>query len=52
MPDCTDCLNRLSGSKVYSSVDMHGAFHCVPLEKKSRPYTAFASPQGLYQFKR
>ena len=50
MPDVTNVLSRLAGSRVFSSIDMAGAFHCISLTEESRPYTAFSAPDGLYQF--
>ena len=52
MPQTTDCLSRLAGSKVFSTLDMSGAFHCIPLTEDSKQYTAFPTPEGLYQFKK
>ena len=49
--DIHDSLARLAGSCVYSTIDSHGAFHAVPIEAKSKPYTAFSTPFGHYQFK-
>ena len=47
-----DNLARLSNSTIFSGLDGSGAFHVIPLEKKSKEKTAFATPFGLYQFKR
>ena len=47
-----DNLARLSNSKIFSGLDGSGAFHVIPLEKHSKEKTAFATPFGLYQFKR
>ena len=52
MPTVQDTLSRLAGSRVFSSVDMMGAFHCIPVEKESRPLTSFATPFGTFQQKR
>lgn len=45
-------LQKLAGSKIFSILDSAGAFHTIPIEKNSRPYTAFSSAFGQYQFLR
>jgi hypothetical protein len=52
MPLIEENLAQLSKSRVFSSVDGSGAFHVVDLEEDAKPKTAFATPWGLYQFKR
>ena len=47
-----DNLARLSTSKIFSGLDGSGAFHVIPLAEESKEKTAFATPFGLYQFKR
>ena len=51
MPTVQDTLSRLAGSRVFSGVDMMGAFHCIPVENESRPLTSFATPLGTFQQK-
>jgi hypothetical protein len=52
MPLFEENLAHLSKSRVFSSVDSSGAFNVVDLEEDAKPKTAFATPWGLYQFKR
>ena len=52
MPAVQDTIGRLAGSRIFSGIDMAGAFHCVELDKGSRPKTSFATPMGTYQWKR
>jgi hypothetical protein len=52
MPLIEENLAQLSKSRIFSSVDGSGAFHVVDLEEDAKPKTAFATPWGLYQFKR
>lgn len=52
LPLIEDNLARLAGSGVFTAVDGSGAFHVVELEAKAKPKTAFATPWGLFQFKR
>lgn len=43
-------LQKLSGAKIFSVIDSAGAFHSIPVEKSSRPLTAFLSPFGQFHF--
>ena len=45
-------LESLSGAKIFSSLDAASAYHAVEIDESSRPYTAFVTPRGLYQFRR
>lgn len=46
-------LSRLGGTKYLSAIDFSDAFLQVPLEKSSRPKTAFAvSGRGFFMYKR
>ena len=50
LPNISDNLSRLSGSRVFSALDGAGAFHAVPLRRADREKTAFSTPFGQYQF--
>ena len=52
LPSISENLEKLQGSRVFSTLDAAGAYHCVPVEAKSRPLLAFVTPFGLYTFKR
>ncbi len=52
MPTISDTLARLAGSRIFSGVDMSGAFHCVEMEEGDKEKTAFATPFGSFQQKR
>lgn len=52
MPSVQDNLARLAGSRIFSGVDMEGAFHCVEVDKQDREKTAFSTPFGSFQQKR
>ena len=45
-------LHKLSGSRVFTTLDSCGAFHNLEVEEASRDYTAFATQYGTYRFKR
>ena len=52
MPSVQDTISRLAGSRIYSGVDMAGAFHCIDVDPRDREKTAFATPFGSFQQKR
>ena len=45
-------LDTLSGSMYFSTMDLKSAFFQVNLNEQSRPLTAFATEDGLYEFNR
>ena len=45
-------LHKLAGAKIFSSLDLAGAFHSLTISPASRDYTTFVSPFGTYRFKR
>lgn len=47
-----DVLDKLGNAKYFSTLDMTSSFHQIPLNKHSRPLTAFSTNEGHYQFKR
>jgi transposase InsO family protein len=52
MPLIEDNLARLSHSAIFTGLDGSGAFHVVELAPQAKEKTAFATPWGLFQFKR
>ena len=48
--DMRALLDKCGAAKFKSSLDLNKAFMQVPLEKKSRPYCAFRSDFGFWQF--
>ena len=52
LPRIEDVMDRLSGSKVFSRLDLKDAYHQLELHPDSRDLTTFVSHQGLYRFKR
>ena len=52
LPNINDNLNKLARSKIFSGIDGCGAYHVVPIAKKDRAKTAFATPEGAFQFAR
>ncbi len=47
-----EVLEAVAQGHLFSILDVKGAFYQVPLDEQSRPYTAFATAQGLFQYKR
>ena len=52
IPNIEDLLARPSQHKIFSTMDMCGAFHCVRIKKEDREKTAFSTPFGNYHFVR
>jgi len=52
LPLIEDNLARLADSRIFSAIDGSGAFHVVELDDDAKPKTAFATPWGLFQFRR
>jgi hypothetical protein len=52
MPSVQDNIARLAGSRIFSGIDMAGAFHCIEMDPRDREKTAFATPFGSFQQKR
>ena len=50
LPNIQDTLNKLAGSKIFSTWDSKGAYHSIELSPESRDYTSFISPIGLFRF--
>ena len=52
LPRIEDVLDRLSGSRVFSRLDLTDAYHQLELHPESRALTTFVSYKGLYRFRR
>ena len=50
IPRAQDCLDALSGSEVFSTVDMTSGFYQVPIREEDIPKTAFITKHGLYEY--
>jgi hypothetical protein len=51
LPRVQDCLEALSGSKVFSVLDARSGYHQIGLTESSKPKTAFVTPhRGQYEF--
>ena len=50
LPNIQTTLNKLAGSKIFSTWDSKGAYHSIELSPESRDYSSFISPLGLFRF--
>ncbi|KAK7882011.1 hypothetical protein WMY93_028185 [Mugilogobius chulae] len=50
MPRIDELLERIGRAQYITTLDLCKGYWQVPLEKSSRPYTAFQTPAGLFQF--
>ena len=51
LPRIDDTLDTLSGSKLFSTLDLASGYWQVEVEPQDREKTAFCTPEGLYEFK-
>ena len=51
MPRVDELIDRLGNASFITTLDLTRGYWQVPVEEKSRPLTAFATPFGLYQFR-
>ena len=53
-PPCNaeEDLHKLTGSKLFSEIDITKAYHQVELDESSRPLTAFPTSRGLMEYTR
>ena len=52
MPNINEMLDRLNGSRYFSSIDLGNAYYQVELDDASKPKTAFSTKTGQYCFNR
>lgn len=52
LPLIEDHLDRLQDARIFSTLDLKNGFFHVEMEKNSRKYTAFVTPDGQYEFLR
>ncbi|XP_070184061.1 uncharacterized protein [Littorina saxatilis] len=49
MPTATDLFRQLTGSKIFSKIDLSKGYWQIPLREEDIPKTAFATPDGTYE---
>ena len=52
VPAIDDILNAIGSHKYFTTLDLLSGFLQIPLDDDSKPYTAFSTPTGHYQFNR
>ncbi|KAL8603295.1 hypothetical protein ACOMHN_017408 [Nucella lapillus] len=52
LPRIEESLDALQGAKYFSSLDLASKYYQVAMSEKDQHKTAFATPFGLYEFKR
>ncbi|KAJ9524163.1 hypothetical protein QJQ45_004934 [Haematococcus lacustris] len=51
LPRIDDLFDKLSGCKVFSSLDLQASYHYIRITFEDVPKTAFRTPEGHFQFK-
>ena len=52
IPTVDEVLHTMNGSKVFSKLDLKWGYHQLELSPESREITTFATPDGLFRYKR
>ena len=52
LPNIQENLDKLQGSRVFSTLDAASAYNTIPVEPKRRPLLTFTKPWGLFTFNR
>ena len=52
LPNISENLDTLQGSRVYSTLDASAAYNTIPVTEEAKSMLAFVTPFGLYTFKR
>lgn len=51
LPVIQDLLDQLADKSIYCCLDLANGYHQVRISPSSRPFTAFVTPEGHYQYK-
>lgn len=52
LPKIEECLDVLSGSKLFSTLYLPSGYHQFEVNEKDRPKTAFVTKHGLFEYTR
>ena len=52
LPNIEDCLDTLSGSRFFSTLDLMSGYYQVEMDPKDQHKTAFSTRYGLYEYTR
>ena len=50
LPRVDDCLDCLSGAKIFSTLDLQSGYWQIEVKEEDRPKTAFVTRGGLYEY--
>ncbi|GKT22461.1 Transposon Tf2-9 polyprotein [Aduncisulcus paluster] len=50
LPRIRDLLDVLTGVKYFALLDLQSGFHQIKVDEVTRPYTAFVTPDGFYEW--
>ena len=50
LPRIPELIDKMKGKDRYSTSDIQDAFFTVEMDEESRPYTAFQTPRGSYEY--
>ncbi|KAD4179875.1 hypothetical protein E3N88_28466 [Mikania micrantha] len=50
LPGINTIIQKIGNAKIYSKFDLKSGFHQVAMEEASIPWTAFITPEGLYEW--
>lgn len=51
IPLIDEIIDQMGNSTIFTTLDLQGAFHQIPMEATSKEYTAFSSSFGHYAFR-
>ena len=51
MANMEDVINKMSEHNFFTKMDLSKGYWQVSLSERSKPFTAFETPRGLFQFK-
>jgi len=52
IPLVNDIISRLAGNSIFSTIDLHQAYHRLPIHEEDQPLTAFMHNGKQYMFKK
>ena len=52
IPNSQEIFDSVGGNSYFSTIDLSKGYHQIPLEERSKKFTAFSSGSNHYQFKR
>ena len=50
IPNAQTLFYRLAGASVFSKIDLVKAYHQIPMDRSSIPFTAITTPFGLFEY--